>query len=96
MSATHPSRARGAGTPTKSKRSATPERDALLNRMEMTDMRDHAVPCTNATQFEVMQEKHLTWNDSGVCNRCVQLLDLFAQRRELNDKFEENNPQTST
>ena len=90
MTATHPSRARSAVKRTSTKRSALPEREALLNRMEMTDMREHAISCANATQFEAMQNKHMTWNDSGVCNRCVRLLDLFAQRRELNRQFEED------
>lgn len=52
-------------------------------------MREHAIPCANATQFETSQGKHQTWEDSGICTRCTQLLDIFAQRREINKQFEE-------
>ena len=88
MSNTHPSRARSAVKRTKS--SATPEREAFLHRMEMTDMRDNAIPCANATQFETQQNKHTTWNDNRICTRCARLTDIFAVRRKLNEQFEEN------
>ena len=92
MTATHPSRARGVGNRMK-KSSAKPEREALLDRMEMSDMRDHAVPCANATQFEIIQGKHMTWNDNQICTRCDSVLDLFALRRELAEQYEENTTQ---
>lgn len=53
-------------------------------------MLDHAVPCVNATQWESDQNKHLTWNDDRICTRCVRIMELFAKRRELNDRFEED------
>lgn len=53
-------------------------------------MLDHAVPCVNATQWEADQNKHQTWNDDRICTRCVRIMELFAKRRELNERFEED------
>lgn len=55
-------------------------------------MRENAVPCLHATQWETLQERHTTWNDSRICNRCESLLDIFATRRMLNEQFEEDGP----
>lgn len=57
-------------------------------------MRDEPVPCINATTFEIRQDKHLTWNDDRICNPCVRVLDMFATRRALNEKFEEDEART--
>lgn len=53
-------------------------------------MRDQAVPCVNATYFEIRQGRHLTWEDSRVCSRCVKVLDIFNTRRTLNEQYDED------
>lgn len=95
MSDTHPSRARGVVKATKSLSATTKqERPAPCNfyqhnERETDTMRDNAVPCVNATQFETHQGKHLTWEDDRVCTRCKRTLDLFAQRRAIASSYEE-------
>lgn len=53
-------------------------------------MLDQAVPCVNATQWETTQEKHLTWNENRICQRCDRITELFAQRRKIAEQFEED------
>jgi excinuclease UvrABC ATPase subunit len=40
-------------------------------------MRTDPVPCINATQYEIDQGKHLTWNDDSHCQPCQRILDRF-------------------
>lgn len=35
-------------------------------------MRERRVPCRNATFAEARSGRHLTWNDSAVCDRCAR------------------------
>lgn len=53
-------------------------------------MREQPVPCANATQYEVINGRHMTWNDNQICTRCERLLDLFAARRKIAETFEED------
>jgi len=66
----HPSLARAAGKPT--------------NEKEIVEMGDQA-PCVNATHYETFHHQHMTRNDSGVCDRCNQIMDYFQSRTALND-----------
>jgi hypothetical protein len=35
-------------------------------------MRDHPVPCRNASISEVIKARHTTWNEDAICDRCRQ------------------------
>lgn len=46
-------------------------------------MRERSVPCRYATLYETRQDKHATWNDSGVCDSCLSNQERFVQRGRL-------------
>ncbi len=51
-------------------------------------MRDEAVPCVNATKYEIDHGEHMTWVDDRICKPCQSVLDRFNQRRMDNDNTE--------
>lgn len=46
-------------------------------------MREQPVLCRNATRWEADQEpqRHITWEDDGICKPCKRTLAKFAKRR---------------
>ena len=91
MRDTHPSRARSVGKPTNKPSATEPNTDSK----EMTEMRDTAVPCVNATHYEVSRGMHMTWEDGRICPRCVRTLDMFAQRIAINEEESTREPVTT-
>lgn len=59
-------------------------------------MRDEPVPCINATQYEIDQDKHLTWDDESHCTVCRRILDKFAARRTEAEQEEQEYAMWST
>ena len=51
--------------------------------------RDQAVPCVNATRYEINEGRHLTWNDDRVCQRCNAVMDTFRSRIALNTQVDQ-------
>lgn len=49
-------------------------------------MRDDPMPCVHATDYEIDQGKHLTWNDSGMCSPCRRYIDRFIARGSENEE----------
>ncbi len=41
-------------------------------------MRTESVPCKNATQYEIDNGKHVTWDDESHCTVCRGILDRFS------------------
>jgi hypothetical protein len=55
-------------------------------------MRSDPIPCKHATDYEIARESHLTWNEDGICNPCMRLLDVFTMKRAnaaANERLEE-------
>jgi hypothetical protein len=51
-------------------------------------VRTEQVPCKNATQYEIDNGKHLTFNDDSHCQPCKRVLDRFVLRRQQAEALE--------
>lgn len=51
-------------------------------------MREHAIPCMNATQYEIERKIHMTWNDDRLCDSCLRHMDRFALSRQAAEDSE--------
>jgi hypothetical protein len=65
---------------------------SVINPREMIEMREVAVPCINATHYEISRGLHMTWEDSGICPRCTRTLDMFNLRIAINSADSEKEP----
>lgn len=57
--------------------------------MARAAQRKRAVPCVNATDYEINLGQHMTLEHDRRCRRCCHILDMFTAMKEHNEAAEE-------